>query len=431
MTRTITLPRDREKSVRNAATETTEDRPTTRRFLPYGRQCITEADIEAVTQVLRSDWLTQGPTGAEFEKELCARTGASHAVACANGTAALHLAMLALDIRPGDRVVTTPITFMADANCARYVGADVLFADIEPDTACMSADALESILADDTRHRIKAVIPVSFAGHPADLPKIYTMCREHGAAVVSDACHAIGGSFEYDDSAYTMGGDDFADLTVFSFHPVKHVAMGEGGAITTGRADLAERLRLLRNHGIEREQFIDRDMGYAPDGTANPWYHELVELGYNYRLSDIHAALGLSQLRRLDASVTRRREIAELYRELLSNHLGDVVKPLADRPAATNAYHLFVVRIDFEALGITRAGTIERLREVGIGTQVHYIPIHLQPYYRNRGVIHGTTLPQAEAYYGQALSLPMYPDLTDSDVEYVVRQLQAVLTKEP
>ena len=400
------------------------------RFLPYGRQTVTEEDIRSVIEVLHSDWLTQGPTIDRFERRLADAVDAEHAVACASGTAALHLAMLALGIGPGDRIATSPITFMADANCARYVGADVVFVDIDPETACMSPDALADALSADYEHTIKAIVPVNFAGHPADLPEIHKLARMHGASVVSDACHAIGGSYHEGKFEYRLGGSDHADITAFSFHPVKHVAMGEGGALTTSRNDLADRLRVFRNHGIAKDGFVNADMSTAPDGGINPWYHEMQQLGFNYRLSDIHAALGMSQLSRLTRSVARRNQIAARYRRLIAEHFGvGEVVPLTDKPGVTNAYHLFVVQIDFPVFGESRAEVIHQLRGAAIGTQVHYIPIHLQPYYRD---LYGTQpgdLPVAEEYYRRALSLPMYPAMTDGDVDRVIERLHAVLTR--
>ena len=398
------------------------------RFLPYGRQCVTEADIEAVTDVLRSDWLTQGPAVPAFESELADTVGASHSVACTNGTAALHLAMLALGIGLGDVIVTPSITFLASANCGRFVGADVRFTDIDRDTGLIDVDSLQRVLKDDTEGRIKAVIPVHFAGQPADLTMVAELARGHGAAVVDDACHAIGAWYERDELRYKLGGGPHSDLTVFSFHPVKHVAMGEGGAVTTNDPELAARLRRFRCHGMQKEDFANTEMAHAPDGPVNPWYYEMQELGYNYRLTDIQAALGLSQLRRLSWSLERRNEIAGCYRQLIAQSFPEGnVRPLTVDPGRYHAYHLFVVRIDFAQLGLARREVITGLRDRGIGTQVHYIPVHLQPYYRNCCGTRPGDFPEAESYYEQALSLPMYPELTEQDCERVVEELHGVL----
>ncbi len=398
------------------------------KFLPYGRQHIFENDIEAVISVLKSDWITQGPRVPAFEKALTETLGARSAVACANGTAALHLCTMALGIGPGDVIVTTPISFLSSANCGRFVGAEVRFVDIEPQTALMDIEELKRILSEDTAHKIKAIVPVHFGGQPLNLPEIYKMALAHGAQVIDDACHAIGGTYSYDDASFRIGDGNFTDLTVFSFHPVKHIAMGEGGAITTNNEELAEKMRLLRTHDIHKEGLINEDMAYAPNGEVNPWYYEMHDLGYNYRLTDFQAALGLGQIARLDWSLKRRREIADLYRKLISEKFTrDEVSPLSTVKGTEHAYHLFVVQIDFDSIGTSRAEVMNYLRRRDIGTQVHYIPIHLQPYYRRHSGTRPGDFPNAEKYYEKALSLPMYPDLTDDDVTRVVAELAAAL----
>ncbi len=401
---------------------------TEEKFLPYGKHHITGDDIDAVVNVLQSDWLTQGPVVPEFEDALADRQRTSYAVACANGTAALHLSMLALDLKPGDAVITSPNTFVASANCARFVGAQVVFADIDPATGLIDPDSVDRILRKDKNRNIRAIIPVHFAGQPADLPALHEMAEKHGAWLVDDACHALGATYTHEDKEYTMGGNPHSDLTVFSFHPVKHVAMGEGGAIVTDNDGLVERLRIYRNHGITRSDFVNADLARDPDGVANPWYYEMHDLGYNYRLTDIQAALGRSQLRRLEQSLTRRREIAGIYRRLIAEMFGDDrVTPLATTPNTSHAYHLFVVKIEFERFALSRAVVMNRLRANGIGTQVHYIPVHHQPYYRRVSPTDPKSLPGADEYYAKALTLPMYPEMTDSDVERVVGELAAAL----
>lgn len=400
-------------------------------FLPYGRQHITESDIAEVASVLGSDWLTQGPKIPEFEDALADYVQAREAVVCTSGTAALHLCMLALGIGTGDAIITTPNTFAATANCARYVGANVLFADINPNSGLIDVDHIQRILEQDSSGRIKAIIPVHFAGQPADIPAIHTLAKKHGAFVIDDACHAIGATYTHDGANYTIGGCPNADLTVFSFHPVKHVATGEGGAITTDSPELADRLRLFRNHGITRDGFISTELSHNKDGIANPWYYEMQELGFNYRMTDIQAALGIRQLERLPASLERRREIADRYRQKLgATFANGEILPLLTLPNRTHAYHLFVVKIDFERLGTTRAVVMNRLRAKGIGTQVHYIPVHLQPYYRRQCGTGPGYLPRAEAYYAEALSLPMYPELTNEDIDRVVGELAAAIRTE-
>ncbi len=398
------------------------------KFLPYGRQHITDDDIQAVVAVLKSDWLTQGPAIPAFEKKLGEFIGAPETVACSSGTAALHLAMLALGLRESDEIVTTPNTFLSSANCARLVGAEVRFVDIDAATGLMDVDSLARVLEADAEKKIKAVIPVHFAGQPADLPQIYSLAKAHRAWVVDDACHAIGAEYEYENKAYRLGGSPHSDMTAFSFHPVKHVAIGEGGVITTANAELVRRMRRFRNHGMQKEDFAEREMALSPDRSVNPWYYEMQEIGFNYRLTDIQAALGMSQLTRLPWSLERRSRIASLYRELIGRSFdSNTVRPLTVLPNRKHAYHLFVVQINFERFGIGRAAVMNRLRQAGIGTQVHYIPVHLQPYYRKRYGTGPGDFPQAERYYVRALSLPMYPDLTEADCQRIIRALKAAL----
>ena len=399
-------------------------------FLPYGRQHVTQGDIDAVCDVLRSDWLTQGPTIPLFEKKLSSTLHAKPAVACATGTAALHMAMMALDIGPGDAVVTTPITFLADANCARFVGAEVRFADIDPATACMSPDSLGRILGEDTEHRIKVVIPVHFGGQPAELPRIHSLAEAHGAVVVDDACHAPGAWYEHEEARFGIGASPHSLMTVFSFHPVKHVAMGEGGAVLCDDPGLLNRLRTHRDHGVTRDDPVSNDMAFDEKGDLNPWYYEMQRLGYNYRVTDIQAALGISQLERLEESVSRRNQLADYYRRQLESRFPErSVRPLTLRPGVRNAYHLFVVRIDFEHHEVSRSTVMRRLRQAGIGTQVHYIPIHLQPYYRQVSHTGPGDCPVAERYYEEALTLPLYPQLRESDVDRVLDELGSALIR--
>lgn len=397
-------------------------------FLPYGRQAISEDDIQVVGEVLRSDWLTQGPMVPVFERDLCALSGAPHGVACSNGTAALHLAMLALELGPGDTILTTPITFLATANCARYVGADVRFADVDPRTGLMAVEKAAEALESDREKRIKAILPVHFSGQPVDLQAFHQLAKTHGVALVDDACHALGAAYCDRGETVPVGSGRHSDMTVFSFHPVKHVTTGEGGAVMTARSDLAERLQVLRTHGVQRCDFQIQEMATDSQGKVNPWYYEQQCLGFNYRLTDFQAALGSSQLKRLGASVQRRNELANRYHERLAAAfpLGGV-RPLAQRGGILNAYHLFVVHIDFQRFGIERSRVMDFLKARQIGTQVHYIPVHLQPYYRQHAGTKPGDFPGAEAFYRQALSLPMYPELSDSDLERVVTALAEVL----
>jgi len=396
--------------------------------LPYGKHHVSEADIEAVIRALKSDRLTQGPEIPAFEKALAEKVGASYAVACSSGTAALHLAMLVLGIGPGDEVATSSNTFLASANCARFVGAEVRFIDINPSNGLIDPEALRKVLRADNKHKIKAIIPVHFAGQPAQLTTIHALATEHGAKVVDDACHAIGAWYEHDGQRHDLGGCHHSDMTVFSFHPVKHVAMGEGGAVTTNQPELAKRLQQFRNHGIQKENFSNCELSLSPEGEVNPWYYEMHELGCNYRLTDIQAALGLSQLERLSWSLKRRNNLADYYRELIGNTFPDGgICPLDVRNSVYHAYHLFVALIDFNSFGVSRATVMNRLRETGIGTQVHYIPVPLQPYYNQRYQISSADFPQTMKYYERAISLPMYPDLTRRDCERVIDSLKMSL----
>jgi len=399
-----------------------------KKFLPYGRQTISEEDIAAVAEVLRSDWLTQGPQVERFESKLAAYLGCRHVVACTSGTAALHLAMLALELGRNDAIVTSTVTFLASANCARYVGADALFVDIDPNTGLIDMDSLEAVIEQDEGKTIRAIVPVHFAGQPSDLPRIKFIAEKYGIKIVDDACHALGSSFSNGSQAVRVGGNDYADMTVFSFHPVKHVACGEGGAVATDDDALAAKLRLYRNHGMQRDSFALPDLAYAPDGSVNPWYYEMQRLGFNYRLTDIQAVLGGSQLDRLESSIKRRQGIANLYRSVITQTFSsDQVSCLMCHESVSHAYHLFVLQIDYETFNIDRATVMNRLKDEKIGTQVHYLPIPYQPYYRERSSRH-CGFPGADKYYRRALSIPMYPALTDDDCHRVVETLKMVLS---
>ncbi len=397
-------------------------------FLPYGRQCVTEEDIAAVVAVLRSDWLTQGPAVERFEQRLADVVGAAHGVACANGTAGLHLAMLALDLGPSDAVIVPSITFLATANAVRFTGAEVVFADVAADTGLMGpAQAAEAAARAETRGwRVRAVAPVHLAGQNADMAGLGALARQRGWAVVEDGCHALG----TDGPDGPVGACRHSAMAVFSFHPVKTIAAGEGGAVTTNDPILARRLRLLRNHGMERDAGLltDETLFRAVDGGVNPWVYEMAEPGFNYRLSDLHAALAASQLERLDALVIRRRELVALYDETLRRLPADIaphVRPPARVAGCRPGWHLYSVRIDFAALNQDRAAVMAGLRQHGVGTQVHYIPVHRQPYYRTR--YGASVLPGADAYYAAALSLPLFPTMADSDVARVVAALAQTL----
>lgn len=399
-------------------------------FLPYGRHSVDEEDIAAVAAVLRGDWLTQGPAVAAFERALVERVGAVAAVACANGTAALQLAYAALGIGPGDAVVVPSNTFLATASAARHAGAEVAFADVDPDTGLMGAADAEAAIdrARKAGWRVRALAPVHYAGQTAPMAALGALARAEGLAVVEDACHAIGTVDRTAGTDIPVGACAESTLTVFSFHPVKTIAAGEGGAVTGNDPALMARVRRLCSHGMMRapeagETFADPGAALDTDGAVNPWYYEMMEPGFNHRLSDIHAALAFSQLRRLDGFVRRRRELADLYADRLAP-LAPRVLPPARAPWCRPAWHLCAVRIDFN--GRSRAAVMSGLRARGIGTQVHYIPVHRQPYWRHR--YGDLALPGAMAHYGRTLSLPLFPAMADGDVDRVVSGLERALS---
>jgi UDP-4-amino-4,6-dideoxy-N-acetyl-beta-L-altrosamine transaminase len=395
------------------------------RFLPYGRQCIEADDIEAVANVLRGDWLTTGPKVGAFEAALAETTGAGHVVACANGTAALHLATLALGLGPGDVAIVPSLTFVATANAVRFVGADVVFADVDPATGLLTPDALEEALA-LAGGRACAVLPVHLNGQCADLAGIKAIADRHGLAIVEDACHALGGQYRFGNRVGPVGDCAFGDMAVFSFHPVKGITMGEGGAVTARDGKLAERLRLLRSHHLTRDpaDFVQEDLAFDARGQSsrrpNPWYYEQQGLGWNYRASDINCALGLSQLAKLPRFMGERRRLAARYDADLAA-LSSVVRPVGKASWCCSGWHLYAVHVDFAALGLSRAQAMEALKQRGIGTQVHYIPVHRQPYYRSRGY---RSLPGADAYYASCLTLPLFVGMTEADVDRVVEALR-------
>lgn len=395
-------------------------------MIPYGKQSISDDDIAAVVDVLRSDFLTCGPEVEAFESEFAAMVGAKHAVAVCNATAALHMAMLVAKIGPGDRVLTSPNTFVASANCAAFVGAVPDFCDIDPKTYNICPEALVRDWQDDT----KAVVAVAYAGQSADMPAIAEIARARGAIVIEDGCHGTGGGFTHQGKDYKIGGHPWADITTFSFHPVKTMTTGEGGILVTDDDQFAQTARLLRSHGITRdnEEFIglgSEELGLAEQG---PWYYEMQSLGFNFRITDLQCALGRSQLKRLPEFVLRRRDIVARYNDALAG-LPWLKTPGVSDECDQNeiSWHLYTVQIDFDLLAKSRTEVMKELREQGIGTQVLYIPVHLQPWYRKTYGYAQGKCPHAESYYGKALSLPLYPSMTDSDVKKVVGAVKSLL----
>lgn len=398
--------------------------------LPYGRQWIDDDDIAAVAAALRSDWLTTGPIVTGFEEAFADRVGAEHAVVCSSGTAALHLAALALGLGAGDAVIVPSMTFAATANAIRYVDAEVVFADVDPDTGLMGpADVLAALdRAEKLGLRVRAVFPVHLNGQVADLNAIAGIAERHRIHVVDDACHAIGSLYRSSEGrVLAVGAGRHSAMTVFSFHPVKNMTTGEGGMLTTNDGALARKLRRLRNHGIVREpvRFENRDLAYDDNRRPHPWYYELPELGFNYRASDIHCALGLSQLRKLDSMLLRRRELIARYEDALQP-LAPAIRPVRRVADCVPAWHLCVVLIEGDRPGTDRTAVFHRLAARQIGTQVHYIPLHLQPYYRGR---YGAQyLPGSIEYYRRCLSLPLFPAMADGDVIRVVDALAEIVT---
>lgn len=386
-------------------------------FLPYGRQTIDDDDVAAVAAALRADLLTTGGKVDDYERAFARATGAAHAVVCNSGTAALHLAALAADLGPGDAAVVPSMTFLATANVVRMTGAEVVFADVDPDSGLMTPETFEAArLRAERPKAIKAALPVHLNGQLCDMSGIAAAASPNGIALIEDACHALG--------VANVGATVHSQAACFSTHPVKTIATGEGGVVTTSDARRAARMRALRSHGMVREmsEFSNRDLAIT-DMEVNPWYYEMNEIGWNYRLPDILCALGLSQMEKLERFHRRRQEISILYDEIFAP-FAPVLQPVP-HGTGPHGWHLYAVLIDFAALGTTRAKVMKALRQQDIGTQVHYIPVHRQPYYRDR--YRDLSLPGAEAYYSRCLSIPLYPSMSDDDVRRVADALSRLV----
>ncbi len=377
------------------------------KYIPYGRQWIDDDDIKAVIEVLKSDYLTTGPKIEEFEEKFAAYVGAKYAVAVANGTAALHAACFSAGISPGDEVITTPITFAASANCVLYQGGKPVFADVDPETYNISVEEIKKKITKKTA----AVIPVHFSGQPCDMEEIYEIARENNLIVIEDAAHALGATYKGE----KIGNCRFSDMTVFSFHPVKHITTGEGGMITTNDKELYEKLKLFRTHGITKEpdRYIRK--------TDESWYHEQQFLGYNYRMTDIQAALGISQLKKSDEFLKRRREIARIYNQKLAEI--EWIKLPYQETDRESSWHLYVIQVDEEKLGKSRKEVFDYLRSKGIGVQVHYIPVYWHPYYQELGYEIGLC-PEAESVYKKIISLPIFPGMTKEEIRRILNYLE-------
>lgn len=396
--------------------------------LPYGRQSLDETDIDAVVEVLRGDWLTQGPSVRAFEQALCDKTGARHAVALANGTAALHLAAQAAGVEPGTIAITPAITFLSSANCIRFCGGAVAFCDVDPRTGLIDVESLDALVTELERggHAPRAIVPVDMCGQPADVPAVAGIARRVGARVIVDAAHSLGASYEVGCETVRVGAGRHADMTTFSFHPIKHITTGEGGAVMTDDAQLAGVLESLRSHGMHRDpERLTRD---ASDPFAGPWYYEQDRIGYNYRITDFQCALGLSQLGKLERFVVRRRALAHRYDQILAERFAGVLEPLHQFPDRVNAYHLYVARLVAqpgeapEQVAQRRKDLFVFLRERGILAQVNYIPVPWQPAH---GGAAPDAFPGALAYYAGCISLPLFPAMHDDDIDQVVDALAA------
>lgn len=394
--------------------------------IPYGRQNITEEDINFVIAALQSDYLTQGPKILEFEQAFAEYVGSTYAVAVSNGTAALHLCTLALEVNEGDKVITTPITFAASANCVRFCGGEVVFSDIVPNTYLLDIEKVKALLEASPKGTYKGIIPVDFAGRAVDLEAYRKLANEYGLWIIEDACHAPGGFFkDANNESQNCGNSNFADLAIFSFHPVKHIACGEGGMITTNDEILYKKLLALRTHGITKNEddytnSVNFANGTATESTIYPsWYMEMQTLGFNYRLTDFQAALGISQLERADEGITKRRKIAATYENAFK---GKYFVKGQSGVVEGHAYHLYIIEVE------DRLGLYNYLRESKIFAQIHYIPCHLMPYYKQFGWKEGD-MPNAEKYYKNCISLPMYPTLTVEEQKFVIDKIEEYYKK--
>lgn len=388
--------------------------------IPYGRQDITPGDIAAVSDALQADYLTQGPRIKQFEDEFATYVGSKYAVAVSNGTAALHLNALALGVKPGDKVITTPITFAASANCIKYCGGDVVFADIDPETYLLDISAVRKLLEASPKGTYQGIVPVDFAGRAIDLEAFRKLADEYGLWIIQDSCHSPGGYFiDSTGKKQNCGNGTFADLAIFSFHPVKHIACGEGGMITTNNEELYQKLLALRTHGIVKDESlytnsIEFASAKASTNEYPAWYMEMQMLGYNYRITDFQAALGSSQLLRAHTGLKRRKEIASFYQKAFSD--ASFIKGQSGIVEG-HAYHLYVIEVD------NRLRLYNYLRSHNIYAQIHYIPCHLMPYYREHGYKEGD-MPNAEKYYSRCISLPLFPTLTNDEQKFVIEKIK-------
>ncbi len=389
-------------------------------FFPYSRQNIDSKDISEVVKVLKSDFITQGPKILEFEKNFAKYVNAKYAVACATGTAALHISCKALGISKGQNLITSPITFVASANCAQYVGAHTLFVDINPRNFCICPDKLEKILK---RKKISAVVVVHLAGYPAEMDKITKLKKKYKFKIIEDSCHALGGMFKNK----KIGSCFYSDVSTFSFHPVKPITTGEGGMITTNDEKIYKKLILYRTHGIHKKknEFLNKKLALDNNKKQNLWYYEMSDLGFNYRITDIQAALGNSQLKKIDKFIKERNEIAKIYNKGFKKNKLIQIPKIYDK--VKHAFHLYTILIDFKKLNKSRNEVMESLRKFNIGTQVLYIPVHFQPYYKKKYKFKSGDFPVAEHYYKYCLSIPIYPGIKKNEVNFIINKINTIV----
>ncbi len=391
-----------------------------KKLLPYSRQDIGEKDIKAILNVLNDDYITQGPRIERFEKNFANYVGSKHAVACATGTAALHISLLALGMNKNHNLITSPITFLASANCIQFLGGNTIFSDIDEKTICLCPHELEKKLKS---HKIDVVIAVHMAGHSSEMKSLYDLKKKYNFFLIEDACHALGGTY----NSYKVGSCKYSDISTFSFHPVKPITTAEGGMVTTNNKKLYEKLIIFRNHGMHKKanKFKNKHLAINEDGEVNPWYYEMNDLGYNYRISDIQCALGINQLKKLDFFLRKRTLLAKFYCKGLENNRNIVIPKTKNK--VKHAYHLFTIRIDFKKIGKTRYKVMQELRKENIGSQVLYIPLHLQPYYSEKYNLRIGDFPKAEKYYNECLSIPLFPGIRTSEAEYIVKTLNSII----
>ncbi len=396
--------------------------PKKQKFIPYSFQAITNRDTQSVLKTLKSSRITQGPRIPEFEQNLAKFCGAKYAVAVSSGTAGLHLAGLAFGVIEGDEVITSPNSFVATSNSVLYCGGKPVFADIE--SIYLNIDPNE--IKKKINSKTKGLIPVHFAGHPYQVEEIHALAQKNGLFIIEDACHALGASYRIKNKWYKVGSCAHADASILSFHPVKSITTGEGGAVLTNRKDIYEKLISLRSHGIVRDatSFKNRDLAF-PEGLQAPWYYEMQDLGFNYRITDIQCALGISQLRSLSSLVDKRRNVAKIYNQAFKDFEGIIIPK--EHESARSAYHLYPIQLTLKKLRVERTKIFQLFQESGIGAQVHYIPIHFQPYYMNFGFKKGD-FPVTEKYYASTISIPLFPSITAKQVQYVIRTIQTIIT---